>query len=118
MNQLKNHVQLIGRLGQDPEVKILESGKMVARFSIATTETYKNAEGEKVSETQWHQVVVWGNLCKIVAAYLSKGKEVMVVGKLTYRNYEKQDGQKIHLTEVVARELLMLDRADQQVKAA
>lgn len=118
MNHLRNSVQLIGRLGQDPEVRKLESGKMMARFSLATTETYKNAAGEKESDTQWHQVVVWGNLCKVVEAYLRKGKEVMVEGKLSYRNYEKEDGQKVYLTEVIARGLLLIDKKEQEQKAA
>lgn len=112
MNQLKNRVQLIGRLGQDPEVKSLDGGKIVARFSLATTETYKNAEGEKVSDTQWHQIVVWGPLCSVVAAYLKKGKEVMVEGKLTHRSWENKEGQKMYQTEVVVRDLLMLDKPD------
>lgn len=117
MNQLKNRVQLIGRLGHDPEVKSLTGGKVVARFSLATTETYKDAEGNKVNDTQWHQVVVWGNLCSIVAAYLSKGKEVMIEGKLSYRTYENKDGQKVQQTEIVAKDLLMLDKPVKQEAA-
>lgn len=112
MNQLKNRVQLIGRLGQDPEVKSLDGGKIVARFSLATTETYKNAEGEKVSDTQWHQIVVWGSLCSVVAAYLKKGKEVMIDGKLSYRSWENKEGQKVYQTEIIVRDLLMLDKPE------
>ena len=114
MNQLKNRVQLIGRLGQDPEVKSLDGGKVVARFSLATTETYKDAEGAKVSDTQWHQVVVWGSLCSVVATYLKKGMEVMIEGKISYRSYENREGIKVSTTEIVARELLMLDKLKQE----
>jgi single-strand DNA-binding protein len=114
MNQLKNRVQLIGRLGQDPEVKNFPDGKMVVRFSLATTETYKNAEGEKVNDTQWHQVVAWGSLGGIVATWLSKGKEVMVEGKVCYRQYENKEGRKVYYTEIVARDLLMLNKGGQE----
>ena len=114
MNQLKNHVQLIGRLGHDPEVKSLTGGKEVARFSLATTETYKDSEGQKQSDTQWHQIVVWGSLCSVVATYLKKGMEVMIEGKLSYRSYENKEGRKITQTEIVARELLMLDKQKQE----
>jgi single-strand DNA-binding protein len=115
MNQLKNRVQLIGRLGQDPEVKSLDGGKVVARFSLATTETYKDAEGNKVSDTQWHQVVVWGSLCSVVAAYFKKGMEVMIEGKLSYRSYENKEGRKVSQTEVIARDLMMLEKQKQEV---
>jgi len=108
MNTLKNKVQLIGNLGNDPEIINLESGKMLAKFSIATNENYKNAQGEKITDTQWHNVVAWGKTASIVEKYLTKGKEVAVEGKLTNRTYETKEGEKRYVTEVVCNELLML----------
>lgn len=108
MNAVKNKVQLIGNLGNNPEVITLESGKKLAKFSIATNETYKNASGEKVTDTQWHNVVAWGKTAEIVENYLAKGSEVLIEGKLTSRSYENKEGEKRYVTEVVCNELLML----------
>ena len=108
MNTLRNKVQLIGNLGNDPEIINLESGKTLAKFSIATNESYKNAKGEKITDTQWHNVVAWGNTAKIAENYLVKGKEVAIVGKLTSRSYETKEGEKRYITEVVCNELMML----------
>ncbi|MEZ4780147.1 MAG: single-stranded DNA-binding protein [Flavobacteriaceae bacterium] len=108
MNTLRNKVQLIGNLGNDPEIINLESGKTLAKFSIATNESYKNAKGEKVTDTQWHNVVAWGTTAKIVESYLTKGKEVAVEGKLTSRSYETKEGEKRYITEIVCSELMML----------
>lgn len=94
MNALKNKVQLIGYLGNAPEVKTLESGKKVASFNVATNESYQNAKGEKVTETQWHRVVAWGKVADIAAKYLDKGKEVAIEGKLVNRSYNDKDGNK------------------------
>ena len=108
MYAMKNKVQLIGNLGQAPEVKTTETGKKLAQFSVATNESYHNSEGEKVTETQWHHVVAWGKLAEIVEKYLSKGKEVAIEGKLVNRNYTDKQGVKHYITEVVAIDLLML----------
>ncbi|WP_178986229.1 single-stranded DNA-binding protein [Winogradskyella helgolandensis] len=108
MNTLKNKVQLIGNLGQDPEITNFESGKILAKFSIATNDSYKNAQGEKVTDTQWHNVVAWGKTAQIVEKYITKGKEVAIEGKLTSRSWEDKDGMKRYITEVVCSELLML----------
>lgn len=110
MNALRNKVLLIGNLGKDPEVLVLESGNKLARFSIATNETYMNGKGEKVTDTQWHQVVAWGKTADIVESYLEKGKEVAVEGKLIHRAYDAADGQKKYITEVKCMELLMLGK--------
>lgn len=110
MYALKNKVQLIGNLGVNPEVKTLDGGKKVARFSIATNETYRNAKGDKVTETQWHNVVAWGKTAEIAEKYLNKGSEVAVEGKITYRNYNDKDGNKKYITEIQVSELLMLTR--------
>jgi len=110
MNTLRNRVQLIGNLGNDPEIVNLESGKTLAKFSIATNESYKNAQGEKVTDTQWHNIVAWGKTAQIVEKYVGKGKEVAIEGKLTTRSWEDKDGIKRYTTEVVCSELLMLGK--------
>ncbi|NRB84430.1 MAG: single-stranded DNA-binding protein [Winogradskyella sp.] len=110
MNALKNKVQLIGHLGNDPEIINLESGKTLAKFSIATNESYKNAQGEKVENTYWHNIVAWGKTAQIVEKFVGKGKEVAIEGKLTTRSWEDKDGMKRYTTEVVCNELLMLGK--------
>jgi single-strand DNA-binding protein len=108
MYALKNKVQLIGNLGSNPEIKTLDGGKKLARFNIATNESYRNNNGEKVTETQWHNLVAWGKLADIVERYVMKGSEVAVEGKLTYRTYNDKDGNKKYFTEIQVNELLML----------
>ncbi|MEO6819547.1 MAG: single-stranded DNA-binding protein [Ginsengibacter sp.] len=108
MNSLRNKVQLIGNLGKAPEVKTMEGGKKLAKFSIATNETYKNAKGEKVTDTQWHNVVAWGSLAELAEKYLDKGSEVAIEGKLMNNNYTDKEGNKKYNTEVLAHELLLL----------
>ncbi len=108
MNNMRNKVQLIGNLGMNPEIKDLESGKKVAKFSIATNESYKNAKGEKVEDTQWHNLVAWGKTAEIVEKYLQKGKEIAVEGKLISRSYDDKDGNKRYVTEILVNDLLML----------
>jgi single-strand DNA-binding protein len=108
MNTLKNKVQLIGNLGNDPEIINLETGKKLAKFSVATNESYKNAEGEKITDTQWHNIVAWGKTADIIEKYVTKGKEVAIEGKLTSRSYETKTGEKRYVTEVVCSELLLL----------
>jgi len=110
MNSLRNKVQLIGNLGNDPEIINLESGKTLAKFSVATNESYKNASGEKITDTQWHNVVAWGKTAQIIEKYVTKGKEVAIEGKLTSRSYETKEGEKRYVTEVVCSELLMLGK--------
>src|SRR3954466_4205904 len=107
MYALKNKVQLIGNLGNAPEVKNTQSGKKLARFSIATDEVYRNAKGDKVKETTWHNLVAWGKIAGIVEKYLNKGSEIAIEGKLISRSYTK-DGVKKYITEVQVNELLML----------
>ena len=107
MKSLRNSVQLIGNIGKDPEVKSFEKSKK-ASFSIATNESYKNQKGEKVEETQWHNVVVWGKLADVVEKYLKKGNEVAIEGKLVHRSYETATGEKRYITEINVNDLLML----------
>jgi single-strand DNA-binding protein len=106
MKSLRNSVQLIGRLGKDPEVKTFEKSKK-ASFSIATTDTYKNQKGEKVEDTQWHNIVIWGKLAGIAEKYLKKGQEVAIEGKLVHRVYEA-NGEKRYVTEINVNDLVML----------
>jgi single-strand DNA-binding protein len=107
MANLRNSVQLIGRLGKDPEIRTFDSGKKQATFSIATSETYKNQKGEKVEETQWHNLVIWGKLADIAGQYLKKGSEVAVEGKLVHRSFDGKGGKK-YITEIIVNEMLML----------
>lgn len=108
MYALKNKVQLIGRLGAKPEVRTTENGKKLVRFSLATSESYRNANGDKVTDTQWHQVVAWGKIAEIAEKYTDKGSEIMVEGKLLHRSYQDKDGIKKYITEVQINELLLL----------
>ena len=110
MYALKNKVQLIGHLGNAPEVKTLESGKKMTTFNVATNESYRNAKGEKVTETQWHRVVAWGKVAEIAVKYLEKGKEVALEGKLVNRSYNDRGGQKKYVTEIQVNELLLLGK--------
>ena len=108
MNSLRNRVQLIGNLGADPEIKSLEGNKKVARFSLATNDEYTDKSGQKVKQTQWHQLVVWGKLADTCEKFLNKGKEIAVEGKLTYRTWNDKDGKTHNITEVVVNELLFM----------
>lgn len=105
---MRNKVTLIGNLGQDPEVKELNGGNKLVKFSIATNETYRNKAGEKVTDTQWHNLTAWGKTAEIVGKYLKKGSEVAVEGKLLNRNYTDKDGVKRYVTEIQVNELVML----------
>jgi single-strand DNA-binding protein len=108
MYAIRNKVQLIGNLGQAPEIRITETGKKLARFSIATNDTYRNSNGVKTNQTTWHNVIAWGKLADIAEKYLTKGREVAVCGKLVYHNYTDKKGINRRATEVVLSELLML----------
>ena len=108
MGTLKNHVQLIGNVGQEPTITNLESGKKVARFSLATNEYYKDAKGEKQTDTNWHTVVAWGKTAEIIEKFVVKGKELGVTGKLKTRTYTTDDGNERYVTEVEANEILLL----------
>lgn len=111
MYALKNKVQLIGNLGNAPEIRSTETGKKLARFSVATSETFKNNQGEKITETQWHNLIAWGKLAEIAEKHLNKGSEVAIEGKLMSRTYTDKEGNKKYITEVQVSELLMLGRA-------
>ena len=108
MNALRNKVQLIGNVGNDPEIKILEGGKKLAKFTIATNEVYYNENKEKITDTQWHNVSAWGKTADIIENFVTKGKEIALEGKLTHRSYDDKEGIKRYYSEVVANELLLL----------
>jgi len=108
MNALRNKVQLIGRLGQDPDIKTLESGKKVAHFTMATNENYKSADGTKTEETTWHSIVAWNGLAELASKYLKKGREVCIEGRISYRSYTDKNGVPKSVTEIVASDLVLL----------
>jgi single-strand DNA-binding protein len=108
-----NKVMLIGNLGKDPELKATPSGQSVARFSVATTETWKNQQGEKQSKTEWHNIVVWGKQAEIAEKYLRKGKQILVEGRIQYREYTDQAGVKKNFCEIRCDNFVMLGRADE-----
>ena len=109
---MQNKVQLIGNLGNNPEVKEFDKNR-VANFTIATNESYKDKNGKKVEETQWHNIVAWGNLALLAQNYLHKGKKVVVEGKLRYRTFDGKDGVKHYVTEILAQDILLLGGAAQ-----
>ena len=106
-----NKVILLGNLGKDPEVRRLDDGRGVANFSLATSETYKNKSGEKVTNTEWHNIVLWSPLADIAENYLKKGSQVYIEGKISNRSYEDKDGVKKYISEVVGRDITLLGRA-------
>ena len=110
MSTLRNKVQLIGHVGNDPEIKSFDGGKKLAKLNVATNESYKNEKGEKVEDTQWHSLIAWGKTADIIEKYVVKGKEIAIEGKLTHRSYEDKNGEKRYVTEVVIDELLMLGK--------
>lgn len=112
MKNLRNQVQLIGRLGANPEMKELSTGSQVARMNLATSETYTNKSGEKVTDTQWHNLVAWNGNAKYASSYLTKGSEVMVQGKLVNRSYEDKNGVTRYITEVVVDQVLILQKKE------
>ena len=112
MSTLRNNVQLIGNVGQDPTITELESGKKVVRLSLATNENYKDAQGEKQTNTNWHNLVAWGKTADIIETYVTKGKEIAIAGKLNTRSYEDKDGERRYITEVTVNEILLLGSKD------
>ncbi len=110
MNTLRNSVKLIGRIGQDPEVRTFDKGKKVARFALATSEAYTGKDGNKQEQTQWHNIVAFGKVADIVEKYLQKGTEMAMEGKLINRSYIDKEGNKKYITEVQVNEVLLLGK--------
>ncbi|MEN8138774.1 MAG: single-stranded DNA-binding protein [Bacteroidota bacterium] len=112
MNSIQNKVQLIGHLGNNPEIKNFDDNK-VANFSIATNESYKDKNGKRVENTEWHNIVAWGGLATLAENYLQKGKQIAVEGKLRHRSYDGKDGNKHYVTDVLAHDIMLLGAAPQ-----
>ena len=110
MNAMKNKVQLIGNVGNEPEVKTFGEGKKVANITIATNDYYINDKGDKVEQTEWHRVSAWGKTAEIVEKLIAKGAHVALEGKLTHRSYDDKEGNKRFITEVIANELVLLSK--------
>ncbi|QCX37430.1 single-stranded DNA-binding protein [Aureibaculum algae] len=108
MSTIKNHVQLIGNVGQKPIITNLENDKKVARLSLATNENYKNNKGEKQTDTNWHSIVAWGKIEGIIEEFVYQGKKIGIAGKLKTRNYESKGGEKQYVTEIIVNEILLL----------
>jgi len=108
MRNLRNTVQLIGNVGQAPELKTFETGTKKVSFSLATNESFTNSKGEKIEETQWHNIIAWGKTAEVVAKHFSKGKQIAIEGKLTSRSYEAKDGTKKYVTEVQMNEFMFI----------
>ena len=117
MNTLKNRVTLIGNLGHDPDTKTTETGKKVSHFTLATDDSYKNAEGQKVGETAWHNIVAWNGLADIASKFLKKGNQVAVEGRIVYRTYDDKKGVTRYITEIVLNDLLLLRNGKDPVKS-
>ncbi len=111
MNNLKNKVQLIGRIGTDIETRKFDSGNLKASFRMATSENFKDAQGNKQEVTQWHNIIAWGKLAEILEKYTQKGSEIMLEGKLVYRMWETKEGEKKYITEIETRDLRLMGSA-------
>lgn len=112
MNALRNKVQLIGHLGMDPDIKNFDKDRKLARVAIATNEVYYNNKGERVEDTQWHNLVMWGKVADLAEKYLKKGQEIAIEGKLVNRSWETENGDKRYATEVVVSEVVMLGKKE------
>ena len=109
-----NKAILVGNLGKDPELRYTPSGTAVCTFSLATTERFKNKQGEQQDKTEWHNIVVWAGLAEICGKYLTKGKQIYIEGRIQNRSYDDRDGNKRYISEIVANEMQMLSRAGEQ----
>lgn len=118
MNGIRNSVTLIGFLGKDAEVINTPTGKTLANVSLATNDSYRNKEGERISTTEWHRCIAWGKLAEIMGNLCKKGKEVAVRGKLTYRSYQDKNGNPRSLPQIVVQEFILLDRKPKAQAAA
>jgi single-strand DNA-binding protein len=114
MTTLRNSVNLIGHLGNDPEMKTFGENRRMARFSLATNDYYTDSEGKRVTETQWHNIVAWGKTAEIAEKLLKKGKETAIQGKLVNRSWEDKEGSKHYITEVIASEILLFGNGNQK----
>ncbi len=114
MKSLRNQVQLIGRLGADPEMKEFSNGNSKVSMNIATSETYKNKAGDQITDTQWHNVIAWNGTGKYIKNYISKGTEIIIQGKLTHNSYEDKNGITRYITEIVADQVMILSKKEKE----
>jgi single-strand DNA-binding protein len=113
-----NKVQLIGYIGKDPEVSTISSGMKVAKFQMATSESYKDKSGTKVEKTEWHNIIAWGSHADVIEKYLKKGKQIYVEGKLTTRSWDdKKSGEKKYITEIVLLSFSFLGKKDDSISS-
>lgn len=117
MNNLKNKVNLIGRLGVKPEIMTFETGRKLARFSLATNDRYKDKNGEWQEDVQWHNVTVWGKVADRVEKLLEKGQEILLEGKIAYQSYENNQGEKRYSTVIEGNDFMLLNKPSGEVKA-
>ena len=110
MTTLRNSVQLIGHLGNDPETITFGDNKTMVKFPLATSSYYKDKNGERVTDTQWHNIVAWGGTATIAEKYLKKGQEIAISGKITYRSWEDKEGNTRYITEISANEIAMFSK--------
>lgn len=108
MNALKNKVQLIGYVGADPEIKVFGEGRKLSRFRLATNEVYKKENGDKIEDTQWHTIVAWGKQAELIEKFVTKGKEILIAGKLEHRTYVDSNGEKRVTSEVIVNDVLFI----------
>jgi single-strand DNA-binding protein len=111
-----NKVILLGRIGKDPEVRVLEGNRKVARLSLATSEAYKDKTGQKVEQTEWHNIEFWGPQADVIDSYVKKGNMLYVEGKIRTRSYDGKDGQKKYVTDIVGQSLTLMSAAKQEAK--
>lgn len=116
MNALRNKVQLIGHMGSKIELKTLESGKILGKVSLATNEVYRNQKGEKITDTTWHNLVIWGKNAEILDKYTDKGSEIAIEGKISNRDYTDKEGIKRYITEIVVNEILLMGSSEKKEK--
>ena len=116
MNALRNQAQLIGYVGNDPEITELQGGKKLAKFSLATNEIYNNAAGERTVSTEWHTIIAWDRQAEIAEKYVQKGKEIAVSGRITHRSYDDNEGQKKRITEIRCSDLLLLGKPEAAIE--
>lgn len=111
-----NKAILYGNVGKDPEVKRLESGKIVAKFAMATNKSYNNNSGEKITETAWHNIVLWGKLAELAEKYVKKGNSVIIEGEISYRSYENKEKQTVYLTEIIGNAMHFVGSKKEEAK--
>lgn len=109
-----NKVILLGNLGKDPEIRNLESGAKVATFSLATNRTYKGQDGKRIDETEWHNIVLWGNLADLAEKFLAKGRQVFIEGRIKTRQWDDKDGNRRYTTEIVGENMTFVGGRDQR----